>query len=283
MNMARRRKVAAGNVVAVNNQPLAAGEKSFSPAIRVPHHANLKLLMLLGAAAIAACGPSRGADTDSHAPSVSEEHAGSDSQPNQHVIDPRQSYEKLSQQYGLLSNRPEAVAQWKALAEEGYAPAQLAVGVAYALGKGVSRDEDQAISWLREAAEAGNATAQFDLGLLHIARGEFADAYEWSFVAARRAAGQLREEAQRQTNLLALVLPAIDLAKAERSAGDWLEELPEDHAVNNLASDQQLAFERLAPPSGGRPWSDLGWRQTAKWIQASAQASLRPGETLRQE
>lgn len=242
---------------------------------------NIMLLMLLGAAAIVACGPSLDADANSRDQLGSEEIAGSDGSQSLHADNPEHIYEKLSRRYGLLWNRLEALEAWVALAKEGYAPAQLAVGAAYALGKGVSRDEEQAIDWLREAAEAGNATAQYDLSLLHMAKGEFADAFEWSSVAARRGSGRVREEAQRHRNLLAMVLPAMEFAKAERSATDWLEELPEDDSVNNLASDKQLAFARVAAPPDGRPWSDLGWRGIAQWIQSSVEASLRAGEMLR--
>jgi TPR repeat protein len=49
------------------------------------------------------------------------------------------------------------------LAEQGYAPAQGVLGASYAEGKGVPQDYAAAASWLRKAAEQGDAYAQYDL------------------------------------------------------------------------------------------------------------------------
>ena len=52
-------------------------------------------------------------------------------------------------------------------AEAGDAHAQLVLGHAYMLGRGVPEDPTEAARWLRKAADQGNATAQFALGTLY--------------------------------------------------------------------------------------------------------------------
>ncbi len=54
----------------------------------------------------------------------------------------------------------------------------------YAHGKGVARDEDQAATYYRQAAEKGHAPAQFSLGLLLHQHGEYERAVKWLTQAA---------------------------------------------------------------------------------------------------
>ncbi len=76
-----------------------------------------------------------------------------------------------------------AYREWKAAADAGQAEAQFDLGVLYAQGLGVRRDLSQAASWYRKAAEQGNAEAQFALGQMY-SRGwgvprDEADALRW--------------------------------------------------------------------------------------------------------
>jgi len=76
-----------------------------------------------------------------------------------------------------------AYKEWKAAAEAGEAEAQFDLGVLYAQGLGVRRDLTVATSWYRKAAEQGNAEAQFAMGQIY-ARGwgvprDTADALRW--------------------------------------------------------------------------------------------------------
>jgi TPR repeat protein len=52
-------------------------------------------------------------------------------------------------------------------AEQGNAAAQFNLGELYLNGDGVSRDDTQAVAWFRKAAEQGNAPAQFNLGMMY--------------------------------------------------------------------------------------------------------------------
>ena len=52
-------------------------------------------------------------------------------------------------------------------ADQGDASAQYNLGIAYANGQGVLKDEAEAVRWFRLAAEQGYADAQFNLGSMY--------------------------------------------------------------------------------------------------------------------
>jgi len=54
----------------------------------------------------------------------------------------------------------------RSLAGQGHAPAQNNLGAMYAKGEGVPRDDAEAVTWFRRAAEQGDARAQVKLGLM---------------------------------------------------------------------------------------------------------------------
>ena len=56
---------------------------------------------------------------------------------------------------------------WRARAEAGEAIAQYNLGVLYATGRGVPRDDAEAVRWWRLAAEQGYAYAQYNLGNMY--------------------------------------------------------------------------------------------------------------------
>jgi hypothetical protein len=76
-----------------------------------------------------------------------------------------------------------AYKEWKAAADAGQAEAQFDLGILYAQGLGVRRDLTEAAFWYRKAAEQGNAEAEFALGQMY-SRGwgvprDQADAIRW--------------------------------------------------------------------------------------------------------
>ncbi|HFA6157700.1 TPA: sel1 repeat family protein [Neisseria gonorrhoeae] len=52
-------------------------------------------------------------------------------------------------------------------AEQGNAAAQFNLGVMYENGQGVRQDYVQAVQWYRKASEQGDAQAQYNLGLMY--------------------------------------------------------------------------------------------------------------------
>lgn len=85
---------------------------------------------------------------------------------------------------------------FRALAEQGQADAQYALGVTYEQGEGVPQDDTLAVSWYRKAAEQGDASGQRALGFMYFnGRGvpqDHAAALNWY----RKAAEQGEAEAQ---------------------------------------------------------------------------------------
>lgn len=59
-----------------------------------------------------------------------------------------------------------AFSQWRPLAEQGHARAQYLVGSMYEYGRGVGRNDVEALKWYRKAAEQDIARAQYRFGVL---------------------------------------------------------------------------------------------------------------------
>ena len=55
---------------------------------------------------------------------------------------------------------------WLPLANQGNASAQFNLGIMYRIGQGVPQDYAEAMKWYRKAAEQGDASAQFNLGVM---------------------------------------------------------------------------------------------------------------------
>jgi hypothetical protein len=68
---------------------------------------------------------------------------------------------------GVAKDDAEAVQWYRKAAEQGYALGQNNLGVMYRDGRGVARDDALAVSWLRKAAEQGNSLAQKNLASMN--------------------------------------------------------------------------------------------------------------------
>ena len=83
-----------------------------------------------------------------------------------------------------------ALKEWKPLAEAGNASAQYNLGLMYSNGEGVLQDYKEAIKWYRLAAEQGTAKAQYNLGIMYDnGRGvlqDYAEAVKWYRLAAEQ-------------------------------------------------------------------------------------------------
>lgn len=85
------------------------------------------------------------------------------------------------------------------LAQKGEAWAQFFLGNSYLNGKGVTKNDAEAVNWYRLAATQGNASAQFNLGLMY-RKGQgvsqnYAEAVKWYRLAAAQ------DDALAQTSL----------------------------------------------------------------------------------
>ena len=83
-----------------------------------------------------------------------------------------------------------ALEEWRPLAEQGDASAQVTLGSMYQHGEGVTQDYVEAVNWFRLAAEQGYAVAQHQLARMY-ARGlwvrqDSAEAAKWYRLAAEQ-------------------------------------------------------------------------------------------------
>lgn len=85
---------------------------------------------------------------------------------------------------------PSEIAQLRSKAEAGDASAQVNLGKAYEDGNGVTQSDEQAVSYYQKAAKQGNAEAENDLGLMYrTGRGvekSKEEAVKWYRLAARQ-------------------------------------------------------------------------------------------------
>ena len=118
------------------------------------------------------------------------------------------------------------VAEVRSKAEAGDAKAQFSLGVMYDKGRGVTKDEAEAVKWFRKAAERGHSPAQFNLGASYLfGQGVIKDpvqAHIWFNVAG--AAGD--EEARKQLRLLEKEMTPEQKAEATKLARELFERLP---------------------------------------------------------
>ena len=85
--------------------------------------------------------------------------------------------------------------------------------------------QQESIDELRARAEAGDATAQYNLGenYLHgkTVPVDNVQAHMWLNLAASRATGEAREESVETRDAFALVMPPEQIAEAQRLAHEW--------------------------------------------------------------
>ena len=82
---------------------------------------------------------------------------------------------------------------WSALAHQADATAQVRLGLMYETGRGIAKDDAQAVEWYRKAAEQGNAAGENSLGYMYetgrgIAKDE-TQAVQWYRKAAEQGNG----------------------------------------------------------------------------------------------
>ncbi|MCY4426066.1 MAG: tetratricopeptide repeat protein, partial [Halieaceae bacterium] len=123
----------------------------------------------------------------------------------------------------ISEDNAEAAAWFRKAAEQGHATAQFVLGLVYANGQGVPKNDTEAARWYRMAAEQGHATAQFVLGLMYAkgegVRGDDVKAYAWLSIAA----AQGLENAKKGKELLAGLMTNAQIAKAQKLSRKYRE------------------------------------------------------------
>jgi TPR repeat protein len=119
---------------------------------------------------------------------------------------------------GVTKNEVEAVAWYRKAAEHGYDKAQYNLGVCYDFGRGVPKDHAVAAGWYRQAAQQGHAKAQFNLGIsCKYGQGvprDPVEAHAWLSLAAKGG----EAKALRSREEVALGLTPLELERAQTRA-----------------------------------------------------------------
>jgi TPR repeat protein len=123
-----------------------------------------------------------------------------------------------------------ALREWRTLAEQGDADAQVNLGVLYDNGQGVPKDYKTAVYWFRLSANQGNAMAQSKLGLMY-ERGngvpqDVVLAQKWYILGAANGDKQGAE----LRDALAKQMTPAQIFQAQQRA---LERMPKDKRTTN--------------------------------------------------
>ena len=117
------------------------------------------------------------------------------------------------------------VQELRARAEKGDAGAQYSLGFMYADGRGVPRDDAQAVAWYRKAAAQGHADAQLNLGGMYDnGQGvpqDYTEAHKWINLAASRVAGADQTKFAKTRDDLAKQMTPEQVADAQKRARAW--------------------------------------------------------------
>ncbi|OZB55447.1 MAG: hypothetical protein B7X43_00960 [Thiomonas sp. 15-63-373] len=123
---------------------------------------------------------------------------------------------------GVPRDDERSVHWYRVAAEQGFAPAQFNLGTCYVNGLGVHQDDATAAGWFRKAAEQGNVLAQSILGTSYaLGRGvpqDYTKAVMWSFIASLEGG----QKAKQGLALVKRYATASEVQEGKRLARDWL-------------------------------------------------------------
>ncbi len=107
-------------------------------------------------------------------------------------------------------------------AAQGHANAQNNLGRMCADGRGVPQNYAEAVKWYRKAAEQGFAPARYNLGVMYSKGERMPKDYVSAHIWFNLAAAQGHEDAQRSRDILAKRMTLVQIAEAQRMAGEWM-------------------------------------------------------------
>lgn len=116
-----------------------------------------------------------------------------------------------------IEGRREALINIIKLAEQGSDSAQYHLGLMYANGKGVAKNNDEALKWYIKSAEHGNKEAQFNLGFDYMSKQDYVKAYMWwglaMFFGSKRAESSL--------NFIEVIMSFEQVEEAKKLIEEW--------------------------------------------------------------
>jgi TPR repeat protein len=149
-----------------------------------------------------------------------------------------------------------ALGEWQPLAEQGQAIAQYQLGLLYANGKGVEKDDAKARKWYEKSAIQGHTEAQVNFGILLLyARGGQQD-YKMAMYYLRLSANKGHDLAQRklgqmyehgdgvqQDYVKAYMWYSLGAAKGEEAGARLRDALAKKMDPDQISEAQKLARE----------------------------------------
>ncbi len=185
---------------------------------------------------------------------------------------------QLGRAYQKANYFTAAVGQYRKAAEQNYALAQNNLGASYENGRGVPKDDQQAIAWYRKAAEQNYAPAQSNLGVMY-QNGQGVPRDDEQAIAWYRKAAE-QNYALAQNNLGVMYQYGQGVRKDEQQAIAWYRKAADQGlalALNNLDEDAEAAVNRndfatairimrpLADQGNARAQRLLGMMYNAGW------------------
>jgi hypothetical protein len=173
---------------------------------------------------------------------------------------------------GVPKDEAQADSWFRKAAEQGNADAQERLGEMYSYGQGgIAKDETLAVSWFRKAAEQGNAAAQNSLGVAYLTgQGGLAKDEAQAVSWYRKAAEQENEYAQ--SNLGAMYVGGIGgLPVDHAQAVSWWRKA----AAQGNAYSQYLLGMAYEYGEGGLAKDDF---QAVSWYQKAADQGYAPAK-----
>lgn len=131
-----------------------------------------------------------------------------------------------------LRDEVESAKWYLAAAHQGLAVAQASIGADYLRGRGVEKDEERGLFWLRLAADQGQWLGVATLGDHYRGErrdepGDFVQAYRWYAVGLRIAEPNEREAIieilSKRRDQVAERMSAEEIAEGERLAATWVQ------------------------------------------------------------
>ena len=129
---------------------------------------------------------------------------------------------------GVARDDKQAAFWFRKAAEQGYAEAQLILGLMYNEGQGdVAKDSSQAFAWFRKAAEQGLAMAQYNLGVMY-AKGEGVpqDCAQAYMWTNLAAAQELEKAVKTRYNLVKALTPS-QIEEGKKLRREWIATHPQ--------------------------------------------------------